>query len=138
MRKGTVVLLLVFMALGCHKDSDIKTPKKPIERSVMINIYYDLALLEASRYQNYSKEGFKKIPPKEFIYKKYKIDSAQFSQNNLFYASSIEDYRLMFEEVQKRMQTKSDLLDTIVKKRQEKLRKKSRRRGSNKADTLTQ
>lgn len=130
--------MMIFLVIGCQKEAEVKAPKQPIERSVMINIYYDLALLEASRYQNFSKEGFKKIPPKDFIYKKYKIDSTQFAQNNLYFASSIEEYRLMFEEVEKRLQTNSDRLDTIVKKRQEQLRKTSRRHRTPKTKNTAQ
>lgn len=89
----------------------------------MVNVFYDLALLEASKYQMMSKTEYQKISPKEFIFKKYKIDSAQFSQSNIYYASSIEEYKAMFEQVQKRLQTNSDKMDTIIKQKQKKLKK---------------
>ncbi|MGL2987485.1 DUF4296 domain-containing protein [Flavobacterium sp. RSSA_27] len=126
MKKGILFFVLLVSFVGCRKEETVKAPKKLIDKAVMVNVFYDLALLEASKYQMISNSDYQKIEPKEFIYKKYKIDSAQFSQSNIYYASSIEEYKKMFEEVQKRLQTNSDKLDTIIKRKQEKLKLNSK------------
>ena len=123
MKKGILFFGLLILFIGCRKEQAVKTPKKLIDKAVMVNVFYDLALLEASKYQMMSKTEYQKISPKEFIFKKYKIDSAQFSQSNIYYASSIEEYKAMFEQVQKRLQTNSDKMDTIIKQKQKKLKK---------------
>ena len=123
MKKGILFFALLVSFVGCRKEETVKTPKKLIDKAVMVNVFYDLALLEASKYQMMSKTEYQKISPKEFIFKKYKIDSAQFSQSNIYYASSIEEYKAMFEQVQKRLQTNSDKMDTIIKQKQKKLKK---------------
>ena len=117
MKKGILFFALLVSFVGCRKEETVKTPKKLIDKAVMVNVFYDLALLEASKYQMMSKTEYQKISPKEFIFKKYKIDSAQFSQSNIYYASSIEEYKAMFEQVQKRLQTNSDKMDTIIKQK---------------------
>ncbi len=109
--------------MDVEKKKQSKLQKKLIDKAVMVNVFYDLALLEASKYQMMSKTEYQKISPKEFIFKKYKIDSAQFSQSNIYYASSIEEYKAMFEQVQKRLQANSDKMDTIIKQKQKKLKK---------------
>ena len=85
----------------------------------MENILYDLALLQALK--SYSPEKLKEnsINPKTYIYQKYKIDSAQFAQSNKYYASDINEYKLMFENVSTRLQNKKAQIDTIVKKEEQ-------------------
>jgi hypothetical protein len=41
---------------------------------------YDLSILDAIKYQNPASLETYKINPSQYIYKKYKIDSAQFAQ----------------------------------------------------------
>ena len=138
MKKGILFFALLVSFVGCRKEQTVKTPKKLIDKAVMVNVFYDLALLEASKYQMMSKTEYQKISPKEFILKKYKIDSAQFSQSNIYYASSIEEYKAMFEQVQKRLQTNSDKMDTIIKRKQEKLKLNSKTHSKSRVEKLAQ
>ncbi|MEM0576138.1 DUF4296 domain-containing protein [Flavobacterium polysaccharolyticum] len=138
MRKGILFFALLVSFVGCRKEETVKTPKKLIDKAVMVNVFYDLALLEASKYQMMSKTEYQKISPKEFILKKYKIDSAQFSQSNIYYAFSIEEYKAMFEQVQKRLQTNSDKMDTIIKRKQEKLKLNSKTHSKSRVEKLAQ
>lgn len=138
MKKGILFFALLVSFVGCRKEEAVKTPKKLIDKAVMVNVFYDLALLEASKYQMMSKTEYQKISPKEFILKKYKIDSAQFSQSNIYYASSIEEYKAMFEQVQKRLQTNSDKMDTIIKRKQEKLKLNSKTHSKSRVEKLAE
>jgi hypothetical protein len=138
MKKGILFFALLVSFVGCRKEETVKAPKKLIDKAVMVNVFYDLALLEASKYQMMSKTEYQKISPKEFIFKKYKIDSAQFSQSNIYYASSIEEYKAMFEQVQKRLQANSDKMDTIIKRKQEKLKLNSKTHSKSRAEKLAQ
>jgi hypothetical protein len=72
----------------------------------MIDVMYDLSILDAIKYQNPASLETYKINPSQYIYKKYKIDSAQFAQSNIYYASNYKDYkkcmmRLSNESMQK-------------------------------------
>ena len=138
MKKGILFFALLVSFVGCRKEETVKAPKKLIDKAVMVNVFYDLALLEASKYQMMSKTEYQKISPKEFIFKKYKIDSAQFSQSNIYYATSIEEYKAMFEQVQKRLQTNSDKMDTIIKQKQQKLKKVTPVSPESRAEKLAQ
>lgn len=127
MKKAIVVLAVLALFVSCKEEATVKTPKKPIDKAVMVAIFYDLALLDASKYQMMSKTEFEKTTAKDFIFKKYKIDSTQFAQNNLYYAASIEQYKEMFQEVEKRLQDRSDKLDTLQKRKKELLDKKDKK-----------
>jgi hypothetical protein len=49
----------------------------------MIDVMYDLSILDAIKYQNPASLETYKINPSQYIYKKYKIDSAQFAKQYL-------------------------------------------------------
>ena len=67
--KKVVPFLAILTFLGCKEDV-VKQPKHLIEKSKMVNIMYDLALLEAIKYQNPAVLDSNQIHPKKFIYKK--------------------------------------------------------------------
>jgi hypothetical protein len=65
----------------------------------------------------------KKINPKNYIYKKYKIDSIQFSQSNIYYASDIVAYKKMIVQVGDLLKANSKLAESELKKENKKIQK---------------
>jgi hypothetical protein len=86
----------------------------------MVDIMYDLSLLEAIKNQNYSSIDSLKINSNEYIFKKYKIDSLQFAQNNIYYAADYKGYKKMFEKVKKRIDNNKTLVETSIKNQKKK------------------
>lgn len=119
MKKIILMLCFVITLFSCQ-NSAIEKPKKLIDEGVMIDILYDLSLMEAIKSQNIADSG-KAINSSQYIYKKYKIDSIQFVQNNKFYASDVDNYKKMFEKVKARLENDANKLDTIIKKSGQKL-----------------
>ena len=114
MKNFVLLILVLFLSVSCKKDL-VKQPAKLIEREKMIDIMYDLSLLEAMKYQNPLSLDSSETSPTKFIQKKYKVDSLQFSQNNMYYASNYEDYKEMFDEIGKRLAKNQRATDSIVK-----------------------
>ena len=112
--KKIILFLAVLTLLVSCKDEVVKKPERLIEKDVMIDIMYDLAVLEAIKYQNPVSLDTFKINPRDFIYKKYKIDSLQFAKSNVYYASDYEDYKLMFEQITKRLDASKKSADSLV------------------------
>jgi len=69
----------------------------------MVDIIYDLAVLDAVRSQKPLVLENNSINPDKYIYKKYNIDSIQFAKSNQYYASDLKEYKKMYEEVAKRL-----------------------------------
>ena len=113
MKKG-ISLLAILALLGCKEDL-VKKPEHLIEKSKMMDIMYDLALLEAVKYQNPAILDSNQIRPKQFINKKYKIDSLQLAQNNIYYAADYKNYKIMFESVVKRIESEKKRANAIIK-----------------------
>jgi hypothetical protein len=112
--KKTILFLVVLTFLVSCKEEVVQKPERLIEKDVMLDIMYDLSVLEAIKYQNPVSLDTFKINPRDFILKKYKVDSLQFAKSNVYYASDYEDYKLMFEQITKRLETTKKSADSLV------------------------
>ncbi len=101
MRK-IIFFCFVILIFGC-KESAIEKPSNLIEKDKMVDILYDISLLESVRSQNI-KGGISSSEINQFIFKKYKIDSIQFVSSNKYYASDVEGYKKMFEKVKGKLE----------------------------------
>ena len=111
--KKRISLVAILTLLGCKEDL-VKKPDTLIEKSKMMNIMYDLALLEAIKYQSPTVLDSNQIRPKQFIYKKYKIDSLQLAQNNVYFAADYKNYKIMFEAVVKRVINEKKRVNALI------------------------
>lgn len=114
MKNFVFIILVLFLSVSCKKDL-VKEPKRLIEKGKMIDIMYDLSLLEAMKYQNPLSLDSVDADPKKFVLKKYKVDSLQFAQSNMYYASDYNTYKEMYDEIGKRLAVNERAVDSIVK-----------------------
>ena len=119
MKKGVLFFILISLILSC-KEEVIKKPENLIEKEIMVDVMYDLALLEAIKYQSPNALETHKINPDEYIYKKYKIDSAQFAQSNIYYASDYKEYKKMYDQINSRLVKNKSLLEEAIKNEKDK------------------
>ncbi|WP_427875373.1 DUF4296 domain-containing protein [Flavobacterium sp. MMS24-S5] len=127
MKNFIVIILVIFLSISCKKDV-VKQPAKLIEKDKMIDIMYDLSLLEAMRYQKPLSLDSIENDPTKFILKKYKVDSLQFAQNNMYYASDYENYKDMFDQVNKRISVNQRAADSLAKIDEKKQLRKLKRK----------
>jgi hypothetical protein len=118
--KKILPFLIVLSILASCKKEVVKTPKNLIEKEKMVNIMYDLSILEAIKIQNPSSLDTFKINSNLYIYKKYKIDSAQFAQNNIYYASDYKEYKKMYEQVKSRLDKNVTATEILIKDKKKK------------------
>ena len=129
MKKGVLFFILISLILSC-KEEVVKKPENLIEKEIMVDVMYDLALLEAIKYQSPNALQAHKINPDEYIYKKYKIDSAQFVQSNMYYASDYKEYKKMYDQINSRLVKNKSLLEEAIKNEKDKsllLKKESKK-----------
>lgn len=101
MRIKTLLLALLLVFVSCANT--VEKPKKLIDKDKMVDILFDIALLEAVKSQNIN-GGISSKKANEFLFKKYQIDSLQWEENNKYYASDIEEYKKMYQEVKRRIE----------------------------------
>ena len=102
MKNFVFILLVLFLSVSCKKEL-VKEPAKLIEKEKMIDIIYDLSLLEAIKYQQPLSLDSVESNPTKFIFKKYKVDSLQFAQSNVYYAADYDSYKEMFDQINARL-----------------------------------
>jgi hypothetical protein len=119
MRKIIVLLTIITLLVSC-KEEVVNKPERLIEKDVMVSIMYDLSILEAIRNQNPASLDTFKINSRDYIFKKYKIDSVQFAKSNVYYASDYNEYKSMFEQINKRLLAKTKSVDSLIKLKKKK------------------
>ena len=127
MKKGVLFFILISLIFSC-KEEVVKKPENLIEKDIMVDVMYDLALLEAIKYQSSNALQAHKINPDEYIYKKYKIDNTQFVRSNMYYASDYKEYKKMYDQINSRLKKNKSLLEEAIKNEKDKallLKKKS-------------
>ena len=109
------VILCVLVGVGCNSNG-IDKPRKPknlIKKKDMVNILYDMSILTASKGVNKKLLEEKGILPEDFVYKKYGIDSTQFSLSNEYYAYYLDTYEGIFNDVKTRLEKEKKHLDSL-------------------------
>ncbi|WP_409417557.1 DUF4296 domain-containing protein [Flavobacterium sp. PS2] len=114
MRKIVIIISVLMFVVGCKKELVAK-PERLVERDKMIDIMYDLSLLEAIKYQNPMSLDSSDTNPTRFILKKYKVDSLQFVKSNMYYAANYNDYKDMFDEISARIEKNKKKVDSLIK-----------------------
>lgn len=112
--KKNIVFGLMVLLFGCNNHL-VEKPKNLIDKDKMIDILYDISLLEAIKTQSIN-GGITTKMGNDYIYKKYKIDSIQFVNSNKYYASDIEEYKKMFEKVKEKLNAATLEVDAKLQK----------------------
>jgi hypothetical protein len=115
MKKIVFLFALVAFFTSCNKDL-VEKPDNLIDKKVMIDIYYDMTILDALKYQNPNSLYKNGINPKTYIFKKYKIDSLQFAKSNAYYAADYREYKKMYEALNDRLEREKKAVELIVNK----------------------
>ncbi|WP_375325617.1 DUF4296 domain-containing protein [Flagellimonas sp. GZD32] len=127
MKKLVVAFLGTLLFVACAEEV-VKKPENLIAKEDMIKILHDLALLNATKsaaQDNFENSG---IDIMEYLYKNHQIDSAQFAQSDLYYASIPLEYQTIYKEVERRLSVQKDTLEDRGKRRNEEMRQASARR----------
>ena len=114
MNKIVSFFIVLIVLVGCKKEL-VKEPKRLIEREKMVNIMYDLALLEAMKVENPGLMDSIKYTSNQYIYKKYKIDSVQFAQSNIYYAADYKEYEKMYNQIKARLDKEKTKVNSLIK-----------------------
>jgi hypothetical protein len=115
MKKTVSLFVLVALFLSCNKDL-VEKPDNLIDKKIMGDIWYDMAILEAVKYHNPNALYTNGINPKTYVFKKYKIDSLQFAKSNAYYAVDYREYKKMFDNLNDRLNNEKKAVDLLMKK----------------------
>lgn len=138
-KKSIIAFMLLLGVMGCQ---DIKYPEKPdnlIDSQTMVSIYTDSYLANASKRFNRTILLRNGVDLETYIYKKYKVDSAQFANSNAFYTNNFDLYRDIMLQVTDSIDLRLQEVDSVIeveKKRRERRRDSLRKIAEKRRDSL--
>lgn len=124
MKTNFIFIVLSLLFFSCNREG-VKKPSKLIEEDKMIDIIYDISVLDAILSVNQRTLEEHNVNSKTYIYKKYAIDSLQFAENSAYYASDLKKFKKMYEIVENRIIENKKIADSLSKKNQEEVNKKA-------------
>ncbi|RIV44113.1 DUF4296 domain-containing protein [Flagellimonas pelagia] len=122
MRRISKAFLVLVLATACA-EKVIEEPENLIPKEKMADILNDLAILNASTSAASNKFEDSGINIMEFLYKKYGIDSIQFSQSDLYYASVPLEYQSIYENVEARLEERTKIMEERSMRKNDSIRK---------------
>lgn len=112
--KNIAYVIVLLLSVSCS-DRPVPKPDNLLSKEVMEEIIFDLAVLEAAESHKPQVLIDNKIEVKQFVYKKYNIDSLTYFQNYKYYASDIKTFKKMYKHVNERIQNQKNEIDTLIK-----------------------
>lgn len=109
MNRFVLVLVSIILFISCGGNEGVK-PKHLLSEDEMANVIYDINIAQAIRAAKPQLLDDNDIKPKNYIYKKYKIDSLTFAQNNAWYSADMENYEKIQKRVSDRIKKERDAL----------------------------
>ena len=119
--KRILVLLLILLAAGCNEKL-IEKPEDLISKPTMVDILYDLAIINAAKATNPNTLLENQVEPMPYIYEQYGIDSLRFVRSDLYYASVPLEYEAIYEAVKARLEEAKSEFDVIKAQRSDSVR----------------
>lgn len=107
--------IMVFIMISSCKNDEIKKPNDLISEDTMVDILYEMAIMEGIRLNNPVTFMEYQIDPAKHLFEKYKIDSLQFAESNFYYASDVNKYLELYQKIQDRIDTEYQKTDSISK-----------------------
>ena len=111
------LIVIFFLAIACFACNRVEKPEKVLSEDEMVNILYDLSLLQAINSHSPQVLDSGKVDVKNYIYKKYKTDSITFKKNHIYYASQINKYEKIQNKVLERIKKDKKPLDDAEKEK---------------------
>lgn len=119
MRK--IFLLITFIILFSCGEEVIDKPVNLISKEKMIDILYDLAIIDAAKSTGPQVMENKNFVPMQFIYSKYEIDSIQFVSSDLYFASKPLEYEDIYKKIEERIKKEKERFEKLKEKKKDSL-----------------
>jgi hypothetical protein len=101
--KNLLFLFFAFLVISCSKNP-VPKPDNLLDEETMVNILYDISLLQAIDGSMPNKLMEQDIKMDQYIFEKYKIDSITYRQNQLYYAGNARKYKKIYKKVLEKLE----------------------------------
>ena len=116
--KKTLLFLSVIFMVSCTSNTILEKPTDLIPKDSMVLLLTDLFIAK-SAFNEKNIKNQRKINYIPLVYNKYKIDSTRFESSNFYYTSKLEEYELIYNEINEILIAKKTALEESLKGKQE-------------------
>ncbi|MFD0932747.1 DUF4296 domain-containing protein [Psychroflexus salinarum] len=110
------IFLSVFLLItSCQNIDKVEKPDRLLNKSEMIDLLYDMVLLDAAASVNDKKLEDLDVEMLEFLSKKYNIDTTDLKQNILYYNLEFDQNLEIYEKVKDSIEILEKAYDSISK-----------------------
>jgi hypothetical protein len=99
-------------------NSGIEKPQKPenlIPEDKMVDIMYDMFLLNSAKGVNKTILEVNGIMPEKYLFEKHSIDSTQFAESNNYYVYNTKTYESILNRIKEKIDLKKKEYDALEK-----------------------
>lgn len=121
MKKLLFLVVSVFF-FSCNEKT-IEPPADLISKDKMVDILYDLAIINASKGINATILEQHGIEPMPYLFEKHDIDSLQFVKSDIYYASLPREYEAIYKRLADRLEKERELLEESKKQKLDSVKK---------------
>ncbi|MDF4203623.1 DUF4296 domain-containing protein [Maribacter sp. SA7] len=115
--KHLLLLVTVLLLVTSCAEELIEKPDNLIPEDKMVSIIKEMAIVNAAKATNLGKLRENGVEPTNFIFNKFKIDSAQFVDSDRYYASKPLRYENMYKKVEAELEEQRLALEAEKKVR---------------------
>lgn len=136
MKKAAYFILLIF--IGSCAEQLLEKPNNLIAKDKMVEIFNDLAIINAAKSTNLVILRNHGIEPMPYIYSKYNIDSLQFVESDRYYASIPELHEEIYTAVTEKLEQEEGRLSDEKKVRDSLKNEASRKKMKKSKDSFSE
>ncbi|MEX0289170.1 MAG: DUF4296 domain-containing protein [Flavobacteriaceae bacterium] len=129
------IALVILVSCG---EKIIEKPEDLIPKAKMVDMLYDLALINAAKGTNPKILEEHGVEPTRFLFEKHGVDSLQFVRSDIYYASIPVEYEDIYDKVSSRLEgdkkaieeerkRKSDSTKNLSKQKSQQIKKPAKK-----------
>ena len=108
-----IILCLVFSCNNTLNQNN-KQPENLISKEKMVDIIYDMTLINVAKGVNKSILENNGIIPEQYLFNKHSIDSMLFAKSNEYYSYDLKTYQTIYDNVKIKLEkNKKIIIDSI-------------------------
>ena len=131
-----LILLTALVILVSCGEKVIEKPNNLIPKEKMVDMLYDIALINAAKGTNPNILEEYDIEPTSYLFKKHGVDSLQFVSSDLYYASIPVEYEEIYEKVSSRLEHDKKAIEEERKRKSDSTRNLSKKKNLNTAKSI--
>ena len=108
-----IILCLVFSCNNTLNQNN-KPPENLISKEKMVDIIYDMTLINVSKGVNKSILENNGIIPEQYLFNKHSIDSMLFAKSNEYYSYDLKTYQTIYDNVKIKLEKNKKIISDSI------------------------